>query len=146
MSEHNEIEDTEAGLEPQRLDFDPKEIERQLLEEANNRAQDPSEMAATMYSMYVPHYKRVVPKLSTRSLRRILNYLVLYPFEQDSVKPTSELEKEVMQLTSSLIEAKIIMIMDTYRQNAEQLYEAANAPLTAEQEAEIREQINNEEK
>lgn len=135
-------DETQEQNEEVKLDFDPKQIERQMIEAAEARAQDPTEMAAQMYGMYVPHYKRIVPKLSTRSLRRVLNYLVLYPLEQDTVKPTSELEKQVMQLVSNLVEAKIVMIMDTYRHHAEELYEAANKELTPEEEQQIKSEID----
>lgn len=115
--------------------FDPKEVEAQLMEQAQARADDPGEAAATMYHMYVPHFKRLMPGISTRGLRRVLNYMVLYPFEQDSIKAATELEKQFMQLCGSLMEAKFILIMDSYNANAKQLYEAQNSPLTEEQKS-----------
>lgn len=118
-------------------EFDPKAIERELLEQAQSRAEDPMETAAGAYQMYVPHFKRLLPKMSTRGLRRVLNYMVLYPLEQDSVKSASELEKQFMQLVNSLVEAKFVMVMASYQQNAQQLYDAQNAALTAEETNEV---------
>jgi hypothetical protein len=134
----------ETAEELQKLEIDAREIERQMVEAAQARAQDPSEMAAQMYAMYVPHFKNGVKKLSTRGLRRVLLNAVLYPLEQDDIKASSEFEKQMVQLVSSLLEAKFILIMDQYRLNAEQLYEAATTPLTHEQENEVKKQLEGE--
>jgi len=144
MSE-NEIEDTEAGLEQAPLEIDPRQIEKDMLEAAEARAQDPSEMAAMMFQMYVPHFKAGLAKLSTRGLRRVLKNAVLYPLEQDDIQTSSEFEKQMVQLVSSLLEAKFIMILDTYKNNAQQLYDASQAELTVEEEAEIKQQIKESE-
>ena len=140
----DETLETEGTEELQRLDIDAREIERQMLEQAETKAQDPSEMAAQIYNMYVPHFKAAVQKLSTRGLRRVLLNAVLYPLEQDDIKASSEFEKQMVQLVSSLLEAKFILIMDQYRLNAEQLYEAATTPLTDEQEKEVKQQLEGE--
>lgn len=134
----------ETAEELQKLEIDARQIERDMVEAAQARAQDPSEMAAQMYAMYVPHFKNGVKKLSTRGLRRVLLNAVLYPLEQDDIKASSEFEKQMVQLVSSLLEAKFILIMDQYRLNAEQLYEAATTPLTHEQEKQIKQQLEGE--
>lgn len=143
MSE-NEIVDTEAGLEP-KLDIDPRQIEMDMIAAAEARAQDPAEAASQLFFMYSPHFKAGVKKLSTRGLRRVLLNAVLYPLEQDSINTSSEFEKQMVQLVSSLLEAKFILIMDQYRANAEKLYDAANTPLTEEEESDIRQQIKESE-
>lgn len=136
--EENTIADTEAGLDqPKQLAFDPKEVEAELVRIAQERAEDPTETAAGAYRTYLPFFKANLSKLSSRGLRRLINFCVCYPLEQDDIKAASEFEKEMMHLTNTLIEAKLIMIMDTYRRNAEQLYDAANTPLTQEQADEI---------
>lgn len=131
MTDETKVEETTE--EPVYKNFDPKQIEKELLEQAQQRADDPAESAATAYQMYTPHYKRLLPKMSTRSLRRILNFVVLYPFEQDSVKSANELEKQFMQLVNSLVEAKFVMIMATFNENAQQLLDAQSQPLTKEE-------------
>lgn len=140
MSEENKTEETTE----EQVGFDPKQVEQELLAQAHARADDPVETASTAYSMYVPHFKRLLPKMSTRSLRRILQYLVLYPLEQDSVKSANELEKQFMQLVNSLVEAKFVMIMATYSEHSQQLLDAAETPLTTEEEAEIIKELNKE--
>jgi len=132
----DEVVDTEA-----KIDIDPRAMEKELLAVAEARAQDPSEMAAMLFQMYVPHFKAGLSKLSTRGLRRVLQNAVLYPLEQDDIRTSSEFEKQMVQLVSSLLEAKFIMILDTYKNNAQELYDASQAELTPEQEAEIKQQI-----
>lgn len=147
MSEHNELDveiDTQDELA--KIEIDARQIEADMIAAAQAKAQDPSEMAAQMFAMYVPHFKQGLSKLSTRGLRRVLQNAVLYPLEQDDIRTSSEFEKQMVQLVSSLLECKFIMIMDTYKNNAEQLYEASQASLTTEETAEIQELINNEEK
>lgn len=134
MSDENEpVQDAEAG--EQFIPFDPKEVEAELIRQAEARAEDPIESAAMAYQMYVPHFKRLLPKISTRGLRRVLQYLVLYPLEKESVTAASEFEKQFMQLVNSLVEAKVLMVLDSYRQNAEALYAAQQNPLTPDEQA-----------
>ncbi len=137
MTDETEVLEAEVVQEEAKLDFDPRQIERDMIAAAEARAQDPSEMAATAYSMYIPHYKRAIPKLSTRGLRRVLNYLVLYPLEQDDIKSANEFEKQVMQLVNSLVEAKFIMIMDSYSKNAQAVYDASQNQATSEETNEV---------
>jgi hypothetical protein len=123
----------ESGEDQKQLKFDPKEIEEQLVKMAQERSEDPTETAAQAYRMYLPYFEKNLSKISTRGLRRVINFLVKYPLEVESIKSANEFEREFMHLTNTLIEAKLIMIMDTYRLNAEQLYDAMHTPLTQEE-------------
>ncbi len=130
MNEETQVDqDMQEGADAH-IPVDPKEIERQLIAGAQARAEDPIETAGTAYQIYVPHFKAALPKISTRGLRRVLQYLVLYPLEKDSVNAASEFEKQFMQLVNSLVEAKFVMVMASYQQNAQQLYDAEQAALT----------------
>ena len=144
MNEETEV--VEVSTEEAKVEIDTRQIELDMVAAAEARAQDPSEMAAMMFQMYVPHFKAGLAKLSTRGLRRVLQNAVLYPLEQDEIKTSSDFEKQMVQLVSSLLEAKFIMILDTYKNNAQQLYDASQAELTPEETAGIQELINNEEK
>lgn len=144
--ENNEVENEveEASALDQTLadlGLTGKEVEDFMVKAAQERAEDPSEMAASAYAMYGPYYKLAVPKLSKRSLRRILDYLIFYPLEKDSVKAANEAERSVMQLANFLIEAKFIMQMDHYAQNLDKIVEAVETPLTEQEENDIKEQL-----
>ena len=104
--------------------IDPKEIERQMLEEAKKRTEDPAETAAMVYTMYRPEFLSRCRKLSSRARARVLEMLVQYPLNGETIKFTSELEKEVYFLADSMIQAKFVLLMGTYKDSAEQLVKA----------------------
>jgi hypothetical protein len=141
------VEDESSTLEEitkEQLGLSGKEVEEFMLKAAAERADDPAEMAATAYAMYGPYYKMAVPKLSKRSLRRILDYLIFYPLEQDSVRAANEAEKSVMQLANFLVEAKFIMVMASHSQNLDQIVAAADSVLTTEESNDIVTEANKE--
>lgn len=138
MSE--ETQEQTSGEEKQ-LDFDPKEVEAELVKIAHERAEDPVETAASTYRIYLPFMEANLKKLSVRGMRRLINFLVKYPLEQDDMKAATPFEREMMELVNTLVQAKFVMILGTYNEHAEQIYEAANTPLTAEQEAEIAKEL-----
>lgn len=124
-------------LEEKQLNFDPKEVEAELVRIANERAEDPVETAASTYKIYLPFYEKNLSKISTRGLRRVINFLVKYPLEQDDIKAANPFEREMMELINTLVQAKFVMILGTYNEHAEEFYEAATTPLTQEQADEI---------
>lgn len=66
-----------------------------------------------------------------------MGFLVLHPLEKEKAGATTQIEREMMELTNTLVQAKFVMILATYNQHAEQLYEAANSPLTEEEAAQV---------
>lgn len=136
MSEDTQ-EVAEVSAEEKKLAFDPKEVEAELVRMAQERAEDPVETAASAYRMYLPYYRANLPKMSTRALRRIIKFIVEYPLEKDDIGAANAYEREMMELVNTLVQAKFVMILATFNQQADQIYDAAMAPLTPEQEAEI---------
>ncbi len=139
MSE--DTQEQQGPVEEKQLNFDPKEVEAQLVKIAQERAEDPVETAASTYKIYLPFFDANLKKLSVRGMRRLCNFLVKYPLEQDDIKAASPFEREMMELVNTLVQAKFVMILGTYNEHAEELYEAANTPLTPEQEAEIAKEL-----
>lgn len=119
------------------LKFDPKEVEQQLLKIAEERAEDPVETAASAYRMYLPYYRANLPKMSTRALRRIIKFIVEYPLEKEEIGAANAYEREMMELINTLVQAKFVMVLATFNNNAEQIYNAANSPLTEEEAAQV---------
>lgn len=103
--------------------YDPKEVEKQMIESAQNRADDPAESAAMIYTMYRPEFLRRAKKLSSRGKARVLELLVQYPLNGEAVF-SNELEKEAYFLADSMIQAKFVLMMETYKNSAEQLVTA----------------------
>lgn len=140
MSEENTQEST-GPVEEKQLTFDPKQVEAELVRIAQERADDPVETAASTYRIYLPFFEANLKKLSVRGMRRLVNFLVKYPLEQDDIKAANPFEREMMELVNTLVQAKFVMILGTYNEHAQELYDAANTPLTAEQEAEIAKEL-----
>lgn len=126
----------EAPVE-ETMKFDPKEVEAQLVKMAQERAEDPAETAASTYRLYMPYFRNQLPKLSTRALRRLVEFLVMYPLEKDKHGATTAIEREMMELTNTLVQAKFVMILATYNEHAEQFHNAANSALTEEEAAQV---------
>lgn len=127
---------TEPTQEKQ-LDFDPKQVEAELVRIAQERADDPIETAASTYRIYLPFYEKNLAKISTRGLRRVINFLVKYPLEQDDIKAANPFEREMMELINTLLQAKFVMVLGTYQQHAEELYNASISPLTQEESEQV---------
>lgn len=113
---------------------DHKEIERQMLEAAKNRADDPAETAAMIYTMYKPEFLKRLKGLSSRAKSRVLQLLVEHPLNDKALASTSQLEREVVYLGTSMLEAKFVMVMNVYKEGAEQLVQAQDEFLFKETE------------
>lgn len=138
MSNEEVVEqETELAQAAADVGLTGKEVEDYLIEQAKQRAEDPAEMAAGAFAIYGPYLRMALPKLSKRSLMRVINYLVFYPFAQKDPNAKNEAEKSVMQLANLLAESKFIMVMSQYAGNLEQIVEAAESELTEQQTKEL---------
>src|SRR5690349_21560891 len=101
----------EQPVEEKQLNFDPKQVEAELVKIAQERADDPVETAASTYKIYLPFYEKNLSRLSTRGLRRVINYMIKYPLEQNDAKAANPFEREMMELINTLVQAKFVMIL-----------------------------------
>lgn len=101
------------------VEFNPEEIEKEALEQAEKAADDPIAQAATLYGLYMPKFKQGVKKLSSRARARLLMALVEYPLNERQYKHTSKEERELMAIGSAVLEAKFLMILATMHQSPE---------------------------
>lgn len=115
--------------------YDPKEVEKQMIDAAQKNVEDPAEQAAMIYTMYRPEFLRRSKKLSARGRSRVLELLVQYPLNGE-VKFSNELEKEAYFLADSMIQAKFVLMMETYKNGAEQLITAQDEFIFNKEEAE----------
>lgn len=103
------------------------EVEKAMLANESNSTTNPEELASTMFAMYFPRYVANVDQLSSNSLRRLVKALVGYPLEDFTVKSSNKLESEAFAIGRALLDAKMMMIFQTYSNNLETLQEAANS-------------------
>lgn len=135
---NSELENAILDSTPEEVEkFDAKKIEAEMLEIAQNRAQDPGETAAMVYHMYRPEFLKRLPKLSARARVRVLEMLVQYPLNAEKVKFHSELEKETYFFADSMIQAKFVLMMDTYKEAAEEMVKAQDEFIFNKEEAEV---------
>ena len=110
-----------------------KQLEQEMLDEAAKRAQDPTEVAATIYHMYLPKFKAGMKKLGVKARDRVWMHILEYPLNDKPHDPPTQLEKELFYLGHSLMEAKWVMVVDTVRSGLQQLHDKAESPLTEEE-------------
>lgn len=110
-----------------------KELEAELLAKEQERLVegDPVELAAQMFTIYFPKFVYLVNKLSSRSLKRLIRSLVEYPLGQTDPKQTTPEEAEAFVIGRGLMDSKMVMIYNTYAENA--------AKIEAESEKQIKE-------
>lgn len=117
---------------------DPVALERDLVEQERKKLSgeiDPVEMASMMLTVYTPRFHRVVDGLSNRQLKRVLKSIVEYPVGRDYKHPSKE-EKEAFALGTNLMDAKQVLVINTYNENREQIMaEAEEAKKLAEEAA-----------
>jgi lysine/ornithine N-monooxygenase len=116
--------------------FDAKAIEQEMIDIAENRAQDPSETAAMVYHMYRPEFIKRVTTLSSRAKSRLIAMLVQYPLNGTDIKFSSELEKECYFFADSMIQAKFVLMMDSYKDAAQEMVNAQDEFIFNKEEAE----------
>lgn len=117
-------------------------IERQMLEDAKKKSDDPIETAAMMFTMYRPNFSKSLAKLSSRGRARVLEALVLSPLIE--IKLANEAEKEAFFYGDSMLQAKFIMTMSTYKDHAEELLAAQDLAKSAVIETEYTKEVGNE--
>ena len=126
-------EDVEGNVEEK---FDAKAIEEEMIQIAQNRAEDPAETAAMVYHMYRPEFIKRVVKLSSRAKSRLIAMLVQYPLNGDNIKFSNDEEKAVYFLADSMIQAKFVLMMDAYKAGAEELVKAQDEFIFNKEEVE----------
>jgi hypothetical protein len=126
MSETTTVNVTngDASVDMEIPKYDAKKIEQEMLNAAENRAVDPAETAAMIFTMYKPEVSKRLSMLSSKQMRRLLKNLIEYPLNEKEMKTFSKLENEFFMLASSMLEAKFIMMQQTYMESAEQLVQA----------------------
>jgi hypothetical protein len=114
---------------------DPVLLEQTLLkaEDKPSGEIDPVEMASMILTLYTPRFHQLVDGLSGRQLKRVLKSIVEYPVGQDYKHPSKE-EKEVFALGTNLMDAKQVLVINTYNENREQIMaQAADARKLADE-------------
>lgn len=110
--------------------LDPKTVEENLLQSAHQKSlsEDPEEVAAALFTLYMPMFLGGIEKLSNKQCKRVLRALVETPLMDTPYNPTAPLERDIFNIGLRLLDAKYLMIMSTYQKNIDTLHDAATNP------------------
>ena len=121
-----------------------EEIEKELVEQAEARAIDPLEAAATGHGLYAVKFKQGVDQLSGKGAKRLLKALVDNKVSKKNYS-LQGIEPMLLEMGNFALECRFLMEMHTYNENREALEQAAdpNIELTEEEQEEIRKELDN---
>lgn len=129
------IPDTEAGLElpvavdPQEelLRSQYQELTQEAIDEsAEQRAQSPAQAAMMMHSRYYGPFVDNLDQISGGAAKRILRYLVGYPFFVPELNPQNAEVEQMAQLADKLVHCKFtIALCQSIEQEAKAAEELA---------------------
>ena len=99
-----------------------QQVEQDLLSEtleqmAHARADDPAEVYAQVYNMYMPRFNVLLNNLNAKGKTRVINFIMQYPFNEKAFKAVNKSEQEAMAVGHAILEAKYSMIMFQMLQN-----------------------------
>lgn len=113
----------------------PEQVEAAMLREEQVKAEqaDPSEIASMMLTLYTPRFCSLVDQLSNRQLKRLTKSLVEYPLGK-TYAHNDKVEAEAFHLGKNLLDAKMVLIYDTYSSRQEEIIAKANEAANGEEE------------
>lgn len=117
------------------------EVIEELPQQSQSVSNNPEEIAATMFTLYLPRFQASVDRLSNKALRRVLKALIEYPLVDEEYKFSSELEKDTFFVAERLILAKMMMIQHTLFNN-EELLQSAEQSDSLETETKVENETN----
>ena len=88
-------------------------------QEVNKRSTDPAEMAAMMYSLYLPKYYALLNRMSKKQLLRHIVALLEQGVIGD-IALNTQVEKDAYAMGDRLLISKAMMVLDTMTQAYEQ--------------------------
>lgn len=105
---------------------DPAEVEKVTIDRELKVQEevDPVEIASMMLTLYTPRFCALVDKLSSRQLKRVTKSLVEFPVGKTYVH-RDPVEAECFAVGKNLMDAKYVLIADTYSVNREKIIEEA---------------------
>lgn len=103
--------------------------------------QDPMEVAAMLFTLYLPKFELMVDKLSNNSLRRILRALIKVPLVDANLNSVNEVEKTTFAIAERLLEAKWLMIQHSLYEHNQEIQNALTEP-TVENPSDVQTELN----
>ena len=114
---------TPSANEPQII-TENEAIKLDQLEKAGQTAQNPEDLHAQMFYLYMPIFRRHLEHLNKKALIRLIGALIEVPLNEKEIKSRSKVEQNAFQIGDQLLTSKYVMMILT---DANTKMEAAKA-------------------
>lgn len=103
---------TPSANEPQ-IVTEREAIAIDQLEQAGKTAQNPEDLHAQMFYLYMPIFRRHLEHLNKKALIRLIGALIEVPLNEKEIKSRSKVEQNAFQIGDQLLTSKYVMMILT---------------------------------
>lgn len=111
MVNDNEMEDIKEEAAPPAEDIG--QLDQKLEDKLAERAQDPDEIAATLYSLFWPKLKGALASMSKKQLLRHINSIYEVPLIVQTPHLPNEFEKSAFEMGDRIMQGKMALVIST---------------------------------
>jgi hypothetical protein len=104
---------TPSANEGQQIITEKEAIELDRMEKAGQTAQNPEDLHAQMFYLYMPIFRRHLEHLNKKALIRLIGALVEVPLNEKEIKSRSKVEQNAFQIGDQLLTSKYVMMILT---------------------------------
>lgn len=112
------------NIKPEEVLVDPKPVEELKVDEVTQdllNRENSLKGATDVFSRYYPVFSRNLERFSRKSLKRIIRTVVANPIEELSINPKSKDEMDMCMLIEKLMEAKMVIVLQSLYKHQEEL-------------------------
>lgn len=115
------------------------QAEQMIQEQSSSLSADPAEMAATLYTLYLPKMIALIDAMSGKGAKRVLKHLLVDKLIDNDLSHPNEAEKNAFFIGDRLLESKYVMILHTFAERAIMELEQSSKEETKENEENVSE-------
>lgn len=101
---------TPSANEPQ-IVTESEAIKLDQLEKAGKTAQNPEDVHAQLFYLYMPIFRRFLENLNKKALIRLIGALVEVPLNEKEIKSRSKVEQDAFKVGDQLLTSKYVMMI-----------------------------------
>lgn len=102
------------------------------MEQAGKTAQNPEDLHAQMFYLYMPIFRRHLEHLNKKALIRLIGALIEVPLNEKEIKTRSKVEQNAFQIGDQLLTSKYVMMILTDANTKMQAAQAETAKKATE--------------
>lgn len=89
------------------------QVEANQIAKAQKEAQNPEDLHAQLFYMYMPIFRRHLAALNKKALIRLIGSLIEVPLNERDIKTRSKVEQDAFQIGDQLLTSKYVMLILT---------------------------------